>query len=172
MGDERLYVAVSGGGDADPATCRLAEALGRELAGRGAVVVTGGLGGAMEAACRGAKAAGGTTIGILPGDERADANAWVDVAVPTGLGEGRNALVVRAADAVVAVAGGFGTLSEIALALRLGRPVVGLGTWELARNGQPEPAIVVATTPAEAAEAAVAMGSARASRRSARPTGS
>ena len=161
VANERVHVAVSGGGEADEEACRRAEELGRELAIRGAVVVTGGLGGAMEAACRGAKAAGGTTIGILPGDDRAEANAWVDVAVPTGLGEGRNALVVRAADAVVAVAGEFGTLSEIALALRLGRPVVGLGTWELHRDGRTVDAVVIATTPAEAAERAVALATAR-----------
>jgi uncharacterized protein (TIGR00725 family) len=155
MGGAAIHVAVSGGGEADAETCRLAEELGRELASRGAVVVTGGLGGVMEAACRGAKAAGGRTIGILPTDDRADANAWVDVAVPTGLGEGRNALVVRAADAVVALAGGYGTLSEIALALRLGRPVVGLGTWELARAGRREDAVVVAGDPADAAARAV-----------------
>ena len=99
---------------------------GRELARAGAVLVCGGLGGAMEAACRGAKAEGGTTLGILPGADRAAANPYVDVAVATGLGEARNALVVRAADAVIAVAGGYGTLSEIALALRAGKPVVGL----------------------------------------------
>lgn len=122
----------------------------------------------MAAACRGAKEGGGTTIGILPSDDRDDANAWVDVAVPTGLGEGRNALVVRAADAVVAVAGEFGTLSEIALALRLGKPVVGLGTWQLARDGHPVEAIVAAATAARAAETAVAMATAR----RARPTGS
>lgn len=150
-----LHVAVSGGGDADDETCRLAEEVGRELARRGAVVVTGGLGGAMEAACRGAKSELGTTIGILPSDDRADANPWVDLAVPTGLGEGRNALVVRAADAVVAVAGEFGTLSEIALGLRLGKPVVGLSTWELRRGGWPVDAVVVATSPADAAEKAV-----------------
>src|SRR5436309_5272292 len=137
MPADQVYVAVSGGGHADPGACRAAEEVGRELARRGAVVVTGGLGGAMEAACRGAKQAGGTTIGILPGDDRAEANAWVDVAVPTGLGEGRNALVVRAADALVAVAGELGTLSEIALALRLGKLVVGLDTWELVRAGEP-----------------------------------
>jgi uncharacterized protein (TIGR00725 family) len=165
---DRVHVAVSGGGEAGPETCRLAETVGRELARRGAVVVTGGLGGAMEAACRGAKAEGGTTVGILPTGDRADANDWVDVAVPTGLGEGRNAIVVRAADAVVAVAGEFGTLSEIALALRLGRPVVGLGTWELTREGRPVEAIVVAATPAEAAERAVAL----AKERRAPPTGS
>lgn len=85
----------------------------------------------MEAACRGAKEAGGTTIGILPGTDRGAANPFVDVAVPTGLGEARNALVVRAADALVAVGGGYGTLSEIALALKAGKPVVGLGTWDV-----------------------------------------
>jgi uncharacterized protein (TIGR00725 family) len=156
MPADQVYVAVSGGGHADPGACRTAEEVGAELARRGVVVVTGGLGGAMEASCRGAKQAGGTTVGILPGDDRAEANAWVDVALPTGLGEGRNALVVRAADAVVAVAGEFGTLSEIALALRLGKPVVGLDTWELARAGQPVPAVIRAATPAEAAELAVA----------------
>ena len=91
----------------------------------------------MEAGCRGAKSAGGTTLGILPGTDRAAANPWVDVAVATGLGEARNALVVRAGDAVVAVAGEFGTLSEIALALKAGKPVIGLGTWELGRDPDP-----------------------------------
>lgn len=157
MTGDRVHVAVSGGGAAGEAACALAEEVGRELARREAVVVTGGLGGAMAAACRGAKAEGGTTLGILPGHDRSDANEWVDVAVPTGLGEARNALVVRAADAVIAVAGEFGTLSEIAIALKVGTPVVGLETWELARNGRPVEAIVVAMTPAEAAERAVAL---------------
>jgi uncharacterized protein (TIGR00725 family) len=85
----------------------------------------------MEAACRGAKDAGGTTVGILPGAERSDANAWVDVVIPTGLGQARNAIVVRSADAVVAIGGGYGTLSEIALALRRSTRVIGLGTWEV-----------------------------------------
>jgi len=85
----------------------------------------------MEAACRGAKEAGGTTVGILPGHDRADANAYVDVAIATGFGEARNALVVRAADALIAVGGEYGTLSEIALALKAGKPVVGVGTWDL-----------------------------------------
>jgi uncharacterized protein (TIGR00725 family) len=124
-------VAVVGPGDAAPDEVEAAEAVGRALAGRGAVLVCGGLGGAMEAACRGAKQAGGTTVGILPGLDRSAANQWVDVAVPTGLGEARNALVVRAADALIAVAGGYGTLSEIALALKGGKPVTGLGSWEI-----------------------------------------
>ena len=119
------YVAVVGAHDADGSQAEDAAAVGAELARRGAVVITGGRGGVMEAACRGAKEAGGTTVGILPGSDRAEANAWVDVALPTGLGEARNALVARAADAMVAVGGGYGTLSEIALALRAGKRVVG-----------------------------------------------
>jgi uncharacterized protein (TIGR00725 family) len=105
--------------------------VGRLVAERGAVLVCGGLGGTMEAACRGAKQAGGTTVGILPGADRSTANDFVDVAVPTGLGEARNALVVRAADVLIAVGAGYGTLSEIALALRAGKTVVGLGTWQI-----------------------------------------
>jgi len=105
--------------------------VGAGLAAAGAVVVTGGLGGVMEAACRGARSRRGRTLGILPGDDREAANGWVEIAVATGLGELRNGLVVRAADAVVAIGGGHGTLSEVALALKLGRPVVGLGTWEV-----------------------------------------
>jgi uncharacterized protein (TIGR00725 family) len=144
---------VCGSGGAPAAELAAAETVGRELAARGAVVVCGGRGGVMEAACRGAKAAGGTTLGILPGYDRADANEFVDLAVATGLGEARNALVVRAADAVVAVGGEWGTLSEIALALRAGKRVVGLGTWELpARGGR---GVVVAASPEEAVELAL-----------------
>ena len=131
----RPYVAVVGPGEASREELELAEAVGRAVAERGAVVVCGGLGGAMEAACRGAKDAAGTTVGILPGSDRAAANEFVDVAIATGLGEARNALVVRAADVLIAVGGSWGTLSEIALALRTGRRVVGLGTWELGRDG-------------------------------------
>jgi uncharacterized protein (TIGR00725 family) len=146
----------------------MAEDVGRELARRGAVVVTGGLGGVMAAASRGAKEEQGTTVGILPGDDRTEANPWVDVALATGQGEGRNVVLVRTVDAVVAVGGEFGTLSEIALALRAGKPVVGLGTWELVRDGQPVEAVVRAGTPAEAAERAVAL----ARERRGPPTGS
>jgi uncharacterized protein (TIGR00725 family) len=124
-------VAVVGPGDAAPDQEAVAEEVGRLLARRGAVVVCGGLGGVMEAACRGARGEGGTTVGILPGPDRGAANPHVSVAVPTGLGEARNALVVRAADAIIAVGGAYGTLSEIALALKAGKPVIGLGTWEI-----------------------------------------
>ena len=139
------YIAVCGAGIASGEIERLAEETGRLLAEAGAVVVCGGLGGVMEAACRGAKDAGGTTVGILPGPRRADANRWVDIAIPTGMGEMRNALIVRAVDAVIAIAGEFGTLSEIALALKVGTPIVGLATWDLGR-----PELHQATTPAEA----------------------
>jgi uncharacterized protein (TIGR00725 family) len=146
------YVAVVGAGRASAGEEHAAEAVGRGLAAAGAVVVCGGLGGVMEAACRGAKAGGGTTVGILPGTRRSDANRYVDVALPTGLGEMRNALVVRAADGLVAVGGEFGTLSEIALALKAGKPVVALGGWELARDGD----VVEAIARAASAEDAVA----------------
>ena len=162
----RPHIAVAGGSSTSPEEDALAEAVGRAVAEGGGVVVCGGLGGAMEAACRGAKQAGGITVGILPGIDGTEANAYVDVVVPTGLGEARNALVVRSADALVAVAGEFGTLSEIALALRAGIPVVGLRTWELRRDGLEVDALVRADSPGEAAAAALAL--ARAGHRSPR----
>jgi uncharacterized protein (TIGR00725 family) len=125
------YVAVVGPGEATAAENEAAQAVGRALAGAGAIVITGGLGGVMEAACRGARAAGGLTIGILPGRDRSAANPSLTVALPTGLGELRNGLLVRSADAMVAVGGAYGTLSEVALALKTGVPVIGLNTWEI-----------------------------------------
>ena len=103
-----------------------AEEIGRLLAERGCTVVTGGLGGVMAAAHRGAKAVGGTTIAILPGERRKDANPWADHVVVTGIGHARNLAVAASGDAVIAIGGSYGTLAEIALALRLGRPVVAL----------------------------------------------
>ncbi len=152
-----LYVAVVGSGASERRLDLAAEEVGRLVAARGALVVCGGLGGVMEAACRGAKAAGGRTVGILPGLDRRAANPWVDVAIPTGLGEARNALVVRTADVLIAIGGEFGTLSEIALALKTGKPVVGIDTWELARRGVPATEIVRASTPAEAVERALGL---------------
>jgi len=140
-------IGVIGSGVCDARTYALAEEVGRRLAEAGATVVCGGLGGVMEAACRGAKAAGGQTIGILPGPEPDQANPYVDIPIPTGLGEARNAIVARTARALIAVGGEYGTLSEIAFALKFGRPVVGLETWQLARGGAPVPAIVEARTP-------------------------
>jgi uncharacterized protein (TIGR00725 family) len=112
------------------------------------VLVCGGRGGVMEAACRGAKQAGGTTVGILPGSSRNDANEHVDIAIATGLGEMRNALIVRAVDSLIAVGGEYGTLSEIALALKGGRPVFGLGSWEIE-------GITMVATPEEAVRQAL-----------------
>lgn len=138
------WIAVVGPGGAAEDELAAAETVGAAIAERGAVLVCGGLGGVMEAACRGARSRLGTTVGLLPGGRRDDANGWVTVAIPTGMGEMRNALIVRSADALVAIGGAWGTLSEIALALKLGRPVVGIGTWELARGGRPEPGILAA----------------------------
>jgi uncharacterized protein (TIGR00725 family) len=125
------YIAVVGPGEATAEEERTAEAVGRSLAERGAIVVCGGLGGVMAAVCRGAATAGGVCVGLLPGTGRAEANQWVTVAIPTGIGELRNGLIVRAADAVIAIGGGHGTLSEVALGLKAGRPVIGLGTWKI-----------------------------------------
>ena len=120
-----------GAGEADAPLLSAAEEAGRLLAEAGAIVVTGGRGGVMEAASKGAREAGGTTLGILPEADRREANPWVSVAVPTGMGEARNALVVRAADALIAIGGRWGTLSEIALARKTGKPVAGLDSWDL-----------------------------------------
>ena len=144
------YIAVVGPGEAGDSECSSAEEVGRLLGGQGVVVVCGGLGGVMEAAARGATAVGGIAIGLLPADDRGAANGYLTVAIATGLGEVRNAMVVRAADAVIAVGGAYGTLSEIAFALRTGKPVVGLGTWDL-------PDVVAASGPAEAVELALAL---------------
>ena len=148
------YIAVIGRGEHEEPACTHAEAIGRALAERGAVVVCGGLGGVMEAVARGARAAGGTTVGLLPGHERAEGNDHLDVAIATGLGPMRNMLVVTAADAVIAVSGEFGTLSELAYALRIGKPVVGLDTWEPTKGGRVTEAVQVVGTPQEAAELA------------------
>jgi uncharacterized protein (TIGR00725 family) len=157
IGAQRIYVAVVGSGRADEQQCRVAEQVGAALAEAGAVLVCGGLYGVMEAACRGASERGGTTVGILPGSDRSDANAFLDVIVPTGLGEARNAVVATASDAVIAVGGEFGTLSEIAFALRSGKPVVGIETWQLARRGRAVEAVLPARHPAEAVSLAVSL---------------
>lgn len=151
------YIAVVGAGDFDDRLGAIAEDIGGELGRRGCVLLCGGLGGVMEAACRGAKAEGGTTIGILPGTSRADANAYVDVAIPTGMGEMRNALIVRSADAVIAVGGGYGTLSEIAFALKTGTAVVGIDAWELSKDGASVEAFPIASSATEAVDIALAL---------------
>ena len=128
------YVAVIGASNALEWELATAEALGKSLGEAGCVLVCGGLGGVMNAAAKGAEAAGGVSIGILPGDDRDVASRHLTVTIATGFGEARNAIVARTSDAVIAVGGEFGTLSEIALALKMGSPVIGIGTWELGRD--------------------------------------
>lgn len=124
-------IAVCGPNDATPEELALAEAVGEAIARAGHALVCGGRDGVMAAACRGAKRAGGTTIGILPGYDRREANQWVDHVVCTGLRDARNAVVVASGEAVIVIGGGFGTLSEIALALKMGKEVIALGSWDL-----------------------------------------
>jgi len=132
------YVGVVGpSGEIPDALAATAEDVGRLLADAGCVVVTGGGTGVMTAASRGAAEAGGTTLGILPGGDRAEANPWVSVSVPTGIGELRNGLLVRSVDALVSVGGSWGTLSEVALACRTGVPVWSVDGWDLPRPGGP-----------------------------------
>lgn len=158
----RVQIAVVGAGETGAELSATAEQVGTRLAEAGAVLVCGGLGGVMEAACRGAREAGGSTIGLLPGTDRAAANPFVDVVIPTGLGEARDALVVRAGDAVIAVGGGYGTLAEIALALKVSTPVVGIATWEPARTGQAVDDIERVESAAEAVDLALELARARA----------
>ncbi len=146
-----LYVAVIGASVATAEQERVAEEVGRRLAQAGAIVITGGGGGVMAAASRGAAQAGGTVVGILPGEDRAHANRWVSIALPTGLGELRNGLIIRAADAAVAVGGAYGTLSEIALAMVAGVAVIGVDTWAVE-------GVQAAATAQEAVERALERG--------------
>jgi uncharacterized protein (TIGR00725 family) len=141
-------LSVIGAGDAGAGEMALATRVGREIARAGCVLVCGGLGGVMEGACRGAREAGGRTVAILPGPDASAANPWAEVVIPTGLGHARNLLVVQSGIAVLALPGSWGTLSEIALARKIGRPVVDLGGWSyvegLARAGSPAEAVSLA----------------------------
>ncbi len=124
------YVGVIGAGECSDKIYQIARNVGLEIGKKGWIVVCGGLGGVMEAAARGCIDAGRMTVGILPGLEKESANPYIEIPIPTGLGEGRNLLVVRASDVLVSIAGEYGTLSEIALALKIKKPVIGLETWE------------------------------------------
>ena len=149
-------MAVIGGQRARSEDLAAAETIGRRLAEAGAVLVCGGLGGVMEAACRGAKAAGGLTVGILPGADRGDANPYVDVPIVTAMSTARNVILVRTADAIIAIDGAYGTLSEMALAMDQGKRVVSLGAWDLAAIGADRDRILTAETPDEAVRLALA----------------
>ena len=152
-----MIIAVIGrASDASAAALAQAEAVGHELAQRGCDLI----GGVMEAACRGAKSAGGRTIGVLPGNDRRDANPYVDVAIVTGIGRALNLAVVLSADAVIAIDGSYGTLSEIAYALEHGRPVIGLATWTLAPPGEDDAPIRRAADAAEAVSLAIELAAA------------
>jgi hypothetical protein len=155
MTKKQPIIAVIGGGSCNQEEARTAEEVGRELAKRGATLVCGGLGGVMEAACRGASAEGGTTIGVLPGDNRQSANPYVQIPIVTNMGYARNVAVVKSGQAVIAVGGNYGTLSEISHALQSGIPVIGLGTWSIARNGKEDKAIVTAKNAVEAVDKAL-----------------
>jgi uncharacterized protein (TIGR00725 family) len=127
----KKVIGVIGASACSQDAVTIAERVGEEIAGRGALLVCGGRGGVMEAACRGAKNRGGTTIGILPDSMSGTANDYVDIAIATGLGEARNSVIVNSADGLIAVSGSYGTLSEIAFALKQGKPVVGISTWDI-----------------------------------------
>lgn len=160
-----MFIAVIGGNDGSRQALAYAEEVGREIARGGHVLVCGGREGVMEAACRGARGAGGHTIGILPGADCSEANPFVEFPIVTNLGYARNALVVQSADAVIAIEGSYGTLSEIALALTHGRPVIGLGTWRIMDDaGVEDGSILRAESAAQAVRLAVDAG-ARASPR-------
>ncbi len=155
MINKKVFIAVIGGAQASKRELGLAEEVGREVAKRGATLVCGGLGGVMEAACRGAASEGGVTIGILPGESRSSANKYVQFPIVTSIGYARNVAVVKSAQAVIAVGGNYGTLSEIGHALQSGIPIIGLGTWSLLRNKKPDKAIIPAQTPVEAVKKAL-----------------
>ncbi len=152
---KKKFIAVIGGEQPSPEAAKLAEEIGRELARQGAILVCGGLGGVMEAACRGASSEGGITIGILPGDSPSAANPYVQIPIVTGIGYARNIIVVRTAQAVIAVDGSYGTLSEIAHARQLNIPVIGLNTWTLSKDNQQDDSIIRAQDPAEAVKKAL-----------------
>ncbi|GAH73354.1 unnamed protein product, partial [marine sediment metagenome] len=154
MPNKKRFIAVIGGSECSPQEAELAEEVGRELARQGAILVCGGMGGIMAAACKGATSQGGLTIGILPGNSRQQANLHVQIPIVTDLGEARNVIVIKSAQAVIAISGSYGTLSEIAHALRAGIPVIDLNTWSLSKNGQPDNSIILAQNPTEAVKKA------------------
>lgn len=147
-----IRVAVIGGHQCSQQEAEWAESVGQLLAAQGVILVCGGGGGVMEAACRGAAQVGGISVGILPGTDASDGNPYVSIPITTGLGEIRNAIIIRTVQAVIAIGGEYGTLSEIAFALKRGLPVAGLSTWELQRAGEPITAIYRATSPEDAVE--------------------
>ena len=156
-----MIIAVIGDSSCSPEEAKLAESVGELLAQRGAIIVCGGLSGVMEAVCRGAKSKDGLTVGILPGQDSSMANPWVDIPVVTGIGEARNVMVVKSAQAVIAIGGGHGTLSEIAYALKNNIPVIGLNTWAMLHNGRQDDSIIRVQSAAEAVGKAISLAKRR-----------
>jgi len=156
-----MIIAVIGDSSCSPEEAKLAENVGELLAQRGATIVCGGLGGVMEAVCRGAKSKGGLTVGILPGQDSSMANPWVDIPVVTGIGEARNVAVIKSAQTVIAIGGGYGTLSEIAYARKSNIPVIGLNTWSLSRNGREDDSIIRVQSATEAVGKAISLAKRR-----------
>jgi uncharacterized protein (TIGR00725 family) len=152
LSPRRRLVAVCGESDPQTPLADLAFEVGRGIAERGAVLICGGMTGVMEHSARGARSSGGLTVGLLPTEDPDDANPHIDLAIATGIGDGRNAILARTADGMIAIGGGLGTLSEIALALRNRRPIIGIRTWRFDRDHRTEPELPVAATPAEALE--------------------
>jgi uncharacterized protein (TIGR00725 family) len=152
-----MIIAVIGNSACSPEEARLAENVGELLAQQSVTIICGGLGGVMEAVCRGAKSKGGLTVGILPGQDSGMANPWVDIPVVTGIGEARNVAVVKSAQAVIAIGGKYGTLSELAYALNSNIPVIGLNTWSLSRNGREDDSIIRVQSAAEAVDKAICL---------------
>jgi hypothetical protein len=157
MVSHKMIIGVIGDSSCSPEEAKLAETVGELLAQQGVAVICGGLGGVMEAVCRGAKSKGGLTVGILPGQDSSMANPWVDIPVVTGIGEARNVAVVKSAQAVIAIGGNYGTLSEIAYALKSNIPVIGLNTWSMSRNGREDDSIIRAQSAAEAVDKAMSL---------------
>ncbi len=155
MINKQKIIAVIGGGQCSKEEAKIAEEVGRQLARQGAILVCGGLSGVMEAACKGASSEGGLTIGILPGENRQAANPYVQIPIVTGIGYARNITVVKSAQAVIAVGGSYGTLSEISHALQSGIPVIGLNTWSLSRNSKQDNSIIPAQNATEAVDKAL-----------------
>ncbi|MEA3442890.1 MAG: TIGR00725 family protein [Chloroflexota bacterium] len=152
-----MIIAVIGDSSCSAEEAKLAETVGEQLAQRGAIIICGGLGGVMEAVCHGAKSKNGLTVGILPSESPDSANPWIDIPIATGIGYARNMAVVKSTQAVIAIGGNYGTLSEIAYALKSGIPVIGLNTWSLSRKGQKVDSIIRAKSAAEAVEKAVTL---------------
>ena len=155
MTDREIIIAVIGTRQPSPEESKLAEEVGRELAKNGVALICGGLGGVMEDACRGAYAEGGLTIGVIPGDDRKSANRYVRIPISTGIGYARNVIIVKSAQAIIAVGGGYGTLTELGYALDSKKPVIGLKTWKFSRNNRMDKSIIRVNSAKEAVSKAL-----------------